>query len=174
MDKFLFKAHKWVGVVAAVFLLNLAGTGFLLLIKKNVAWIQPLEQKGERPFELQASFDDILAALKATPEAEVSSWKDVARIDVRPNKGLVKATCANAVEVQIDAATGKALQSAVRRSDLIESIHDGSFFADFVHGGVMPGVSLSLCFLSLSGLYLAALPWIRRRKRRATMNAGGR
>jgi uncharacterized iron-regulated membrane protein len=166
MDKFLFKAHKWLGVVAALFLLNLAATGMLLLVKKDVAWIQPPEKKGERPFALGATFDDYLAALKTVPEAGVGSWEDVARLDVRPNKGLVKATCKNAYEVQLDASSARVLQVAIRRSDLIESLHDGSFFHSAVHGGLMPGVSVALAFLSLSGVYLALLPWLRRRKKK--------
>lgn len=167
MYKTLFKLHKWIGVVAALILVNAAVTGGLLLVKKQFAWIQPPEQKGSASHAPAATFDAVLAALKTVPAAGVSSWKDVARLDVRPNRSLIKATCANGLEVQLDAADARVLQSAVRRSDLIEQIHDGSFFGDAVHGWLMPAVAASLAFLSLSGVYLFLAPWLRRRKRAA-------
>ena len=59
----------------------------------------------------------------------VQCWDDVNRLDVRPGRGVVKAWLMNGYEVQVDLGTGRVLQTAYRRSDLIESIHDGSFFA---------------------------------------------
>ena len=41
-------------------------------------------------------------------------------------------------EVQIDTETAEILQVAVRRSDLIESIHDGSYFNDHFKLWVIP------------------------------------
>ncbi len=59
----------------------------------------------------------------------VDGWDDVNRLDVRPGRGVVKVWLHNGYEVQVDLGTGAVLQTAYRRSDLIESIHDGSFFA---------------------------------------------
>lgn len=75
-----------------------------------------------------AKVGQILAATQAVPEAEVKSWNDIDRLDVRPGKEMLKVCCKNRWEVQLDAKTGSVLQVAYRRSDLIESIHDGRFF----------------------------------------------
>jgi uncharacterized iron-regulated membrane protein len=167
MYKFWFSTHKWTGVVAALVLLNLAGTGFLLLVKKKSTWIQPAEMKGSAPGKLAVGFDTVLEKLRGVPEAGVREWKDVSRLDVRPSSGVVKVTCKNRYEVQLDATTGAVLQTAYRRSDLIESIHDGSFFGDAVHAYLMPATACALALLSLTGWYLWLAPWLRRRKRRA-------
>ncbi len=166
MYKFFFSAHKWVGVVAAICLINLAGTGFLLLIKKQVAWIQPPECKGSAPERPATTFDAMLASLRRVPEAAVKEWSDVSRVDLKPSSGVVRITCKNRYEVQLDAATSAVLQVAFRRSDFIESIHDGSFFGGPVHAYLMPVVAVALVFLSFSGWYLWLAPFLRRRKRR--------
>ena len=69
-----------------------------------------------------------MAALRA-PDMNVKTWEDINRLNVRPGRGVVKAWLMNGYEVQVDLGTGRVLQTAYRRSDLIESIHDGSFFA---------------------------------------------
>jgi uncharacterized iron-regulated membrane protein len=164
--KFFFTTHKWVGIGAAIIILNTSVTGFMLLIKKNVAWIQPPENKGVEPGALSATFDQVLATLRSVPQADVASWEDVDRLDVRPSKGMLKVRCNNGWEVQIDTGTGEALQTAVRRSDLIESIHDGSFYGAALHDWIMPVYAIALIYLAGSGLFMWIEPGIRRRRRR--------
>jgi uncharacterized iron-regulated membrane protein len=164
--KLFFTAHKWVGIIVAIIFLNIAGTGFLLLIKKNVAWIQPPEKKGAAPNTFGISFDQIVEACKAHPELEIQSWEDVNRIDVRPGKGMLKVRANNEWEAQIDTSTGEVLQVAFRRSDIIETIHDGSFYADWVHGYVWPAAAVSLVFLAFSGYWLWLEPKYRKAKRK--------
>ena len=63
--------------------------------------------------------------------------------------------------------TGEILSTRkVRRSDLIEQIHDGSFWADWVHEWVMPVVSFALLFMVFSGLWLWIEPSVRKRRRK--------
>ena len=59
------------------------------------------------------------------------------------------------------------LQASYRRSDLIESIHDGSFFADAAKLWVFLPAALILLGLWISGVYLWLLPHLVRRRRRA-------
>lgn len=50
------------------------------------------------------------------------------RIDVRPDKGIVKISFKNHyVGVQVDGATGVVLKRENRYADFIEQIHDGSW-----------------------------------------------
>jgi uncharacterized iron-regulated membrane protein len=146
----------------------------LLQLKKQSAWIQPPSQAGTGT-ELALSFDQILEASQQVSEANVASWDDIDRLDVRPSKGMIKVRCKNQWEIQLDAKTGEVLQVAYRRSDLIESIHDGSFFHDIVKLWVFLPAALVLGVLWVTGLYLFFLPyyakWNRRRKR-ARLDAG--
>lgn len=121
------KVHRWLAVVVAAPFLVTAGTGILLLVKKQVPWVQPPERKGGGKVP-EISFERILEAARSAPEAGIAGWEHVDRLDVRPGKGMVKVQGVNRWEVQVDLATGEVLQTAYRRSDLIESFHDGSWF----------------------------------------------
>ena len=118
----------------------------------------------------KVSFDAILEAAKSVPEAEIHSWDDVERLDVRPDRGLVKIQARNRWEIQVDTGTGQVVQKEYRRSDLIESLHDGSWFADSVKLYVFLPVAGIVLGLWCTGIYLFVLPyssrwWKRRRKR---------
>ena len=88
--------------------------------------------------------------------------------------GMVKVRCENRWEVQIDTATGEVLQVAYRRSDLIESMHDGSFFHEHAKLWIFLPSGVILLGLWLTGMYLWILPkWAKSagRKRRAAFAA---
>ena len=60
------------------------------------------------------------------------------------------------------------LQTAYRRSDLIESIHDGSFFAgDWTKLGLFLPSGIALLLLWLTGLWMFWLPISVKRRRAA-------
>jgi uncharacterized iron-regulated membrane protein len=162
---FFRKSHRWgAALVAAPFLLVLL-SGILLQLKKQLPWVQPATQKG-RAKEPTLAMPDLLAAVKAVPEAEVASWADVDRLDVRPKDGIVKVQCRNRYEVQVDFATGKVLQVEYRRSDLIESLHDGSWFGDQAKLWVFLPAAAVVLGLWVTGVYLFALPLLVRWRRR--------
>ena len=100
---------------------------------------------------------------------------DIDRVDFRPGKRVFKVRSNSFHEIQIDAVTGAVLQVAYRRSDWLETIHDGSFFAEWWHDWGMPVVSMGLLFLAFSGLWLWLEPKYRRRqrKRRQTTRPAG-
>ena len=63
------------------------------------------------------------------------------------------------------------LQTAYRRSDLIESIHDGSFFGgDWIKLGIFLPAGIVLFLMWLTGLWMFWQP-IAARKRRAALTA---
>jgi hypothetical protein len=71
-------------------------------------------------------------------------------------------------EAQVDLCTGQILQVAYRRSDWIESIHDGSIFGDGVKLFVFFPAAVGLVLLWLGGMWMFIYPFIgRRRVRRA-------
>ncbi len=160
------KLHRWGAILIALPLLLVIVSGLLLQVKKQWAWVQPPTLKGTRSGAPQVPWPAILAAVQTIPAADVRSWDDIERLDVQPGKSLVKVQTRNRWEVQLDLATGEVLSSTYRRSDLIESLHDGSFFGDWSKLTIFLGNGLVLLFLWLSGLYLWWLPrMVRRRKR---------
>lgn len=160
------KIHYWLAIVVALPVLVIIGSGILLQLKKESHWIQPDEQRGSGDTPGLA-FAEILSICQQIPEVDVTTWKDIDRIDVRPSKGLIKVTTANLHEVQIDQATGDVLQVAYRRSDVIESIHDGSWFHDSAKLWIFLPAGILLFILWLTGLYLFILPyWVRASRRR--------
>ena len=162
------KLHRWGSVLIALPLLVVICSGILLQLKKDVAWVQPPTVKGSVGEAPSLSFDRVLEIASSVEEAEISSWDDVDRLDVRPGKGMLKVRANNRWEVQIDTTTGDVLQVAYRRSDLIESLHDGSFFHDIAKLWVFLPSGVILLGLWFTGLYLFLLPYLARRKKRKT------
>jgi hypothetical protein len=157
--------HRWGSILIAAPVVVIVVTGVILQLKKESAWIQPPTRQGSGR-ELSLSFDQILAATRGVPEAEVDSWDDIERLDVRPGKGMLKVRCKNRWEVQLDTENGDILQVAYRRSDLIESIHDGGFFHDGFKLWVFLPTALILAALWATGIYLFILPYFARWKKR--------
>ncbi len=147
------QSHYWGSAICAIPLLIILVTGTLLLLKKEFSWIQPATVRGVEKVP-SVSFDEILKVAMRVEEAGIKSWKDIDRLDVRPSKGLVKVRANNQWEVQLDHSTLKILKVAYRRSDFIETIHDGTFFHDKVKLGVFLPAAVILLGLWLTGLYL--------------------
>lgn len=174
VNKWSRKLHRWGAIAIAIPALVVIGSGIVLQLKKDWSWVQPPTAKGVMSGEpgegLTVSFDDILAAAATVPEANVTSWDDVDRLDVRPDKGIVKVRCVNRWEVQVDTSTGEVVQVAYRRSDLFEQIHDGSWFHELAKLWIFLPNGIILFALWLTGMYLWILPiWAKRsgRRRRA-------
>ena len=159
------KLHRWGAIAIALPFLVIIASGVLLQVKKQVAWVQPTEQRGT-DIAGALSLEQILAAARSVPHAGMRSWDDVDRIDVRPGKQLIKVIGLSKWELQLDAGTGAVLQVAYRRSDLLESLHDGSFFHDRVKLWVFLPVGLTVFGLWITGIYLFLLPYRARAARR--------
>ena len=141
----------------------------MLQVKKQVAWIQPPTQRGEASDITPAQhWGEILESVRQIPESDVESWSDIDRLDVRPSKGIVKARCKNRWEVQIDLQTGEILSSTKRRSDFIESLHDGSFFTGAGKLWIFLPNGIALLVLWLSGVWLWYLPYRAKRRKTAS------
>jgi hypothetical protein len=156
--------HRWGAIVLLAPMLIIIVSGIVLQLKKESGYIQPPTKRGSSS-ELAIGFDRILEAAKTVPQAKIESWDDIDRLDVRPGKGVVKVRCKNRWEIQIDTQTGEVLQSAIRRSDLIESIHDGTYFHESFKLWVFLPSGLFLAILAITGLHLFSLPHLARRRR---------
>ncbi len=158
--------HRWGSILISLPLLIVLLSGLLLQLKKQVAWVQPPTMRGT-PDGQMLGWDVLLEAARGVPEAEVSSWDDVDRIDVRVGRGVAKIRAVNSWEVQVDLTNGEVLNSAYRRSDLIEAIHDGSWFGgDAAKLGVFLPAAIVLLGLWLTGVYLFVMPIMKKRSNR--------
>lgn len=159
------KFHYWAAIAIAAPSLVIIVSGLFLQMKKNSSWVQPPELKGSGK-EPAISFDQVLEACRAIPQAQIQEWENINRIDVRPGRGILKVTAKNNWEIQIDTKTGEVLQVAYRRSDIIEAIHDGSWFHDKAKLLIFLPAGATLLLLWLTGIYLFALPIMARQRRR--------
>lgn len=158
------RVHYWIAVVALLPLAVMISSGILLQAKKQWTWVQPAELRGTGSVPV-IDLAGMLRAVSTVPEMAASSWDDVNRIDVRPDRGVAKVWLRNGYEVQVDLGTGAVLQTAYRRSDLIESIHDGSFFAgDVTKLGVFLPAGLVLAALWATGAWMAWIPIANKRR----------
>lgn len=158
------KVHYWASFIVAVPTLVIICSGLLLQAKKQWTWVQPHEHRGTGTAPA-IDLERILASVKEAPGMGVQSWDDVNRIDLRPSRGVAKVWLQNGWEVQVDLGNGRVMQTAYRRSDLIESIHDGSFFAgDWTKLGLFLPAGLTLLLLWLSGLWMWWVPFAGKRR----------
>ncbi|MEM0967871.1 MAG: PepSY-associated TM helix domain-containing protein [Verrucomicrobiota bacterium] len=162
--------HYWGAFLSALPVLIIICTGILLLLKKEFAWIQPptISGSSETP---SISFEEILAATKTAPEAKEVDWSSIDRLDVNPRKGVVKVRTKNRWEIQLDLATAEVLQVAYRRSDLIESMHDGTFFHDRAKLWVFLPSAAILLILWCTGIILFFQPFSAKRRRKKKAEA---
>lgn len=166
-QKLFRKIHHWGSFLIAVPLLIMIGTGILLMVKKEVEWIQPPSQKGvERSIVPMASMQDLFDAARTVESAGFTSWDQLERADLKPGKGIIKFVSASNWEVQIDTHTAQVLKVAQRRSDIIESIHDGSYFAKWMKLGLFLPAGIVLFILWLTGVYLFVLTEYKKAKKR--------
>ena len=153
--------HKWGSIIVALPIILVIVTGILLLVRKEFAILQPPTQKGISHTP-SISFEQILTSAQSIKQAQITTWNDVDRLDIRPGKGVIKVRANNSFEIQIDSQTGDVLQVAYRNSEFIESLHDGTFFEKNANLWLMLPVAVVLLLLWLTGLYLFLMPYIKR------------
>lgn len=168
----LRKIHHWGSIVIAIPLVVMIGAGIFLQLKKEIDWIQPPSQEGAVTDQVPPStVAELFEAAAGVPEAGINTWSDLDRVDFKPDRGIIKFISKSRWEVQVDTTTAEVLQVSYRRSDLIESIHDGSFFAGnatklylFLPAGI------ALFVLWLTGLYMFFLPYFKKAQKKNKKN----
>lgn len=159
--------HRWIGFISSLFLAVISVTGFFLAMKGQFAFMRPPVQeasKVERAEDI-LPMSKVLEFAFAAGHPELSELKEVDRVDYRPKDNVFKVVSKDGYrEVQVDGGNGKIVSDAFRNDQLMEDIHDMSFFADVAHGYLLPAVAVGLCFLSISGIIIFLTPIIRRWK----------
>ena len=132
------KIHRMTGAILFVFFFILAITGLLLGWKKHSGGIILPKSFQGTSTDLKTWLPIDVLHQKALTIARESISPDLSteleRIDIRPDKGMVKFVFAEGFwGVQLDGATGDLLHIERRRSDFIENVHDGSIL-DYLVG----------------------------------------
>lgn len=150
------KVHRLMGAVLFIFFFVVAITGVLLGWKKNTnGWLLPITSKGsssnltawKRIATLHTIADSVLL-----DRFDHSLDTALDRIDIRKDKGIVKFVYAKHYwEVQLDGATGNVLQVNLRKSDLIEDIHDASYLDTYFN---TKGEPIKLAYTLIMGTAL--------------------
>lgn len=167
------RIHRWASIATALPLLLVVCTGILLLLKKEITWIQPPTLRGAGG-EPAINLGAVLQAARTFSPAEVESWGDISRLDVRVKEGVIKVQARSGWEIQVCASTGALLGHAVRRSDLIEAIHDGSWFGDVAKMGIFLPSAVLVLTLWVTGIWLWLMPYLTRRAAVATRSIKAR
>ena len=163
LKRALRQIHYWLSLAVFVPASIMFVAGVFLMLKKEVSWIQPPTSKGSVSNQIPTiGFDGMLQQARLHPEAQITDWSDIDRIDLRVGKGIAKLRAKSGWEVQIDTSTGDVLNVAYRRSDIIEQIHDGSYFSDTVKLFVFLPTGILLIIMWGTGIYLFFLPRVRK------------
>ena len=171
--RFFRQVHYWLSLAIFVPAGIMFVAGGFLMLKKEVEWIQPGTERGVVEAQLpEASFEQMLAAARQHPEAGISEWSDIDRIDLRVDRGIAKLRGNSGWEVQVDTKTAEVMKVAYRRSDLIESIHDGSFFSDAVKLYIFLPTGILLIIMWGTGAYLFLLPRTGKARKKRAKDAG--
>lgn len=157
------QVHFWASILVFIPLTIVIITGILLLFKKDFSWIQPPTQKAHS-YVMDLTFPEILKAAKKAKQSNIRGWQDIDRLDVRPSRGIVKVRGNNRWEVQLSLKDGEILSVMHRKSDLIETIHDGSWFHDSVKYSVFLPAAVILLIMLITGMYLFVVTLLARHR----------
>ena len=160
------KVHRTTGALLFIFFFIISVTGFLLGIKTHSGGVILPDTKIGSSTQFSKFLP--LDSLQKNASKYMSDYLketiaiEIDRIDVRPDKGIVKFTFkSNFYELQLDGASGELLQIDFRRSDVIEKIHDGSIVDYYL--GLKSGIfklfytiimSLALMVFTITGFWL--------------------
>lgn len=168
--------HRKIAIFLFVFFLVISITGLLLGIKKQTGLLSPTQKGISSDLATWLPVDSLqkiaIRLLSDSVSADLSPEMD--RIDIRPQKGIVKFVFKNHYTgLQLDGTTGKLLLVEKRKSDFIEDLHDGSILDNLfgtsdepIKVGYTIVMGTSLFMLILSGLWLWYGPKVLRQNRK--------
>ncbi len=148
------KIHKTAGITLLGFVILLGVSGILLGWKKNVSLIQKPTLSGQSSnAKFWLSTDSLISLSHAALlNFDHSLSTDLNKIDIRPDKGIMKMIYdQHYYSIQIDATTGEILSIEHRTADFIEHLHDGSIIDNQLN---LPGGLFKLFYTTLMGLAL--------------------
>lgn len=158
------KLHRVTGIFLFVFFFIIAVTGLLLGWKKQTGLLPPTTKGNSANAAQWLSIDSLKNKANTYLLTSVNADLSIAidRIDIRPEKGIVKFVYAEHFwELQLDCTTGALLQIGRRNSDIIEKIHDASLLdysmktsGDWIKLAYTTVMGLALILFTVTGFWL--------------------
>jgi uncharacterized iron-regulated membrane protein len=149
------KVHRFTGATLFIFFFVVSISGLLLGWKKNSNdyLLSKTYEGTSTEFKKWLSIDilDAKATAYFKEHISVELEPEIARIDIRKEKGTAKFIFKNYYGIQVDGATGNLLHIERRRSDFIEGIHDGSALDVYFNTSGNP---IKLIYTTIMGLAL--------------------
>ena len=124
--RFCRKYHFYLSIFIIFPWLVASVSGVLLQVRYEVPWVMPERQQGVSKIPT-LEFTEILETAKKLKGLKLNSWDEVWRIYIYPNDGIVSVRTKDLWEAQFDSNTGELLDLSVRRTDLLEDIHEGKW-----------------------------------------------
>lgn len=157
--RFCRKVHRISGIVLCLFIVLLSISGLLLGWKKHSnGYLLAKSQKGiSTNLKDWLPLDSLHTKALHYLHTQIPHVEEIhiSRIDVQPQKGMIKFIAEKHFwGVQIDATTGHLLQIERRRADFLERIHDGSILgtvSKLIYTSLM---GISMLVFCLTGFWL--------------------
>ncbi len=127
----MFHTHLWVGVLATALVIVVSITGILLNHKNRLGLMPDPPDAEQAGLEGALPLSDLVGFAETAAGAQVAA-AGVDRMDVRPDKGLMKVRFADRVVTEVTVAihTGEVLSVGERNDVFFEKLHSGEIFGD--------------------------------------------
>jgi uncharacterized iron-regulated membrane protein len=136
--------HRYIAILISLPLIITALTGVILQLRDQFEFIQPSPVKSEISKDKKfLTFEEIK---KQYPEMD--------QVIFRPSKGSMVVRFKDGQENQIHPQTGEVLKTAMRRTNFLIELHQGSWMGNFGQYFIHFFAGLGLCFLIVSGLVI--------------------
>jgi len=166
MGRTLRLIHYWLTAFTLVTVAMVAVTGVLLALKKDFDVLQAPTAQASAPGLPNTPLDALLAAVASHEGRDRLDWREVDRIDVRPDDGLAKVILNDRTEYQVDLHSLEVLQTGYRTSDFIETLHDFSILGGWGKYVLSVPTGVALLILWGTGAYMFIKPMLVRRRKR--------
>ena len=160
-SRWMTHIHLWIGVSAAALVIVISVTG-IMLNHKQLFGFQP-----DPPGAARTGLAEALPMLFLVSAAEAAAGEKAAaagvdRLDVRPDKGIMKVRFDDrlATEVTVAIHTGEVLATGTRDDVFLEKLHSGEIFGDnWVL--ISDALAIGLIILLLTGFWMWLYPRAR-------------
>lgn len=140
------KTHRYVALGATLPLILVALSGVMLQVRNQFEWIQPSPVSAEMlSGEALLPFEKIISD---------HGQENVDQIIYRPTKKNMAVRLKDGTEVQIHPQTGAVLKTAVRRTNFLIDLHQGTWMGKIGQYGIYFPTALAFCFLIVSGIVI--------------------
>ncbi|EAQ96539.2 putative iron-regulated membrane protein [Congregibacter litoralis KT71] len=154
----MFYSHLWIGVTVSFLVVMISVTGMMLNHKRTFGFMPETAFKQAEAFAASLPLPTLAQLAEAAVAPEVAAT-GIDRMDVRPDKGIIKVRFNDAKisEVTLALNDGTLLLAGLRNDSFLEKLHSGDVFGKrgFLLSDVAGG---ALVLLFLSGFWVWLYP----------------